>query len=206
MKRKNLWSIVVLIIFSFSMTSLLAWAANSNDASIYFPMKTGNKWHYQVTASDKTSYDQIIQVGEPKDGESRLIIVINGNPYVEIDYVENKEGLFKAREVSKDSTIEMNPLQMVLSAKLTVGNTWKWESADGKMKETAKIVKKEQLKVKAGKFETILIKCEGVDAQGQTYTDQAWYAKGVGIVKDIYTSAGKTITQELIEYKFPTQK
>jgi len=207
LKNKRLWLVMVLIIFSLSMTSLLSWAANSNDASNYFPMKTSNKWHYKVTLNDKTSYDQIIQVGEPKDGQLRLIVVINGTPQVEIDYIQKETGLFKTREVSKDSTIVMEPLQMVLSAKLNIGNNWKWQSTNGKMQEKTKVIKKEQIKVPAGKFEAILIECEGVDAQGQAYKDQAWYAKGIGIVKDIYTANdGKSISQELVEHKLSSRK
>ena len=90
-------------------------------------------------------------------------------------------------------------MQPLLIPKMSVGASWKWESADKKRRESSKVVGTEKVTVPAGTFETLVVQYEGVSDSGKAYLDKTWYAKGIGYVKDVMTIDGKATTLELYQ-------
>lgn len=180
----------------------LAWgAAVSRDAGNYFPLKTGNKWVYAVSLPDNGTYRQTVQVMAPdSNGYIKLHISSDNSLLAELYFSESKQGLFKVKEISIGGEIQFDPPLMALNSRLKVGKNWNWESKDGKMKEKVRVVAAEKVVVPAGTFQTLVVQCEGVDDQGNSYLDKTWYTKKVGYVKHAYSSNGRTATMELSEY------
>jgi hypothetical protein len=195
--------VIIMVGLAFGISGIMVFGAGSNDAQAYFPLKTGNTWIYQLTLSGSSkTIQQKIKVSDPEDGNPKLIVYDpNANPQIFVYYVENQQGLFKAKEMYTTGIFQYKPLWQVLGAKINIGASWSWESEDHKMRETAKVTAAEKVTVPAGTFETILIEYSGISQNGAAYTDKTWYAKGVGYVKDELNMDGKTLTSQLSEYQ-----
>jgi hypothetical protein len=202
MRSKKLGlGIAILAVITLLIGGIMVFGANFGDVAIYFPLNPGSTWTYKVsTVGGTDSALHKIKATESENNPQLIVYDSKNNPQVFIYYTENEQGLFKTKMMGPSGIIEYKPAWLVLSSKMNVGATWSWESSDHKMKETSKVLAGEKVTVAAGTFETILIVCDGVDEQGNAYTEKTWYAKGVGYVKDENTFAGKTNITELTEY------
>lgn len=183
----------------------MVFSAESDDVA-YFPLETGNQWAYESIYFDNTKYREDLLV-DARDGETlRMMVFNNGDPVAEIQFKRTKEGLFKHKEISSSGVVTYNPPQLSLASKLKVGSSWKWQSADGKEKYSSKVLAGGKITVPAGTFDTILIRTQGVFGSGEKYTDDSWYAKGIGYVKSVITVGDKKKIDELREYTVKKDK
>jgi hypothetical protein len=199
----NRWLYPMVLIFVLAFSSfeaVIVCGAISKDAAVYYPLKTGNKWIYNVSLPDGSSYKQTVTVLDPEKKKIRERITYEDNLLAELHFTETNQGLYKMEEVSQSGVLSFDPYQMVLSSKLIVGSSWSWESKDGKMKETAKVIATEKVTVPAGEFTALVVQCEGIDETGISYVDKTWYVKKVGYVKHVYSADGKIANLELAEY------
>jgi hypothetical protein len=201
--QKRLWiAIISGLVILLNIGVFIGFSASANDDLLYFPLnKTGSQWVYKVTFPDNKILRQDLAVLAPNDQIYQLGITINDSPEAAIQFSRNEQGLFKLKEVSADAVVKYEPAQLVLSSKLTVGTTWKWESAANKATIKVKVLNGGKISVSAGNFDTILVRTEGTDEEGNGYVDQTWYAKGIGYVKSIVTANDKTRTEELMSYQ-----
>ena len=206
MAKKYWISMMVISVMAVLGAGLfMVFSAESDDA-VYFPLDSGNQWAYQSIYFDDTSYREDLLVDVQGDGTIRLMVFNNADPVAEIHFQRTKDGLFKTKEISASKMVNYNPPQLSLASKLKVGASWKWESDDKKEKYTSKVLAGGKVKVPAGTFDTILIRTEGVIASGEKYTDESWYAKGVGYVKSVITVGDKKKVDELREYTVKKDK
>lgn len=208
MKKRNLWMGLILIVVLLSVGAglFVVMGGNSRDDALYFPLKTDNHWVYKVTLPDNTNYRQDLVVLAPDGNNLKLQVVVNGSPYAEISYQVGDKGLLKLKQISPNGINQYEPGQLGLGSDLSVGASWEWKAKDSKMWLKARVVKAEKVTVMAGTFDTILVRTEGLGEDGKLYTDDTWYAKGVGYVKSVRTSEGKTQTEELTVYKLAESK
>jgi hypothetical protein len=201
--RKFSLAIGIVVVMSLTFGSMIfgAKSVKSGVASEYYPLNPGNVWTYKRTTAGETNLFKI-KVTEPENENSKIIVYYpNGNPRSFVYYSENRQGIFKTKEMGEGGVFEYHPLWQVLSSSMKIGATWSWESGNNKMKETARVVAAEEVTVPAGTFNTLLVEYKGVYHNGVPYTDKTWYAKGVGYVKDEFTIAGQTILSELHDYQ-----
>jgi hypothetical protein len=201
MKLKKL-GLAMGILFAISMIfgDLVAFGAVSGDAAAYFPLNTGTNWLYKRTVKDNVAFFKI-KVTDPENGNPKIIVYDpNGTPRDYVYYIQNQQGLFKAKEIGSGGVFEYHPLWQVLNANMKVGTAWNWNSSTDKMKESAKVIGVDKVTVPAGTFDTIVVECTGNDQSGVAYTDKTWYTKGVGYVKDELIVADITVLSELCEY------
>jgi hypothetical protein len=201
--HKKLWSATVFgFIILLSAGVFIAVTADLKDDLLYFPLnKPKTQWVYKVTLPDQAVLRQDLAVLEPNGQTFQLGIISNDTSEAVIQFSRNEQGLFKLKEVSANGVIKYEPAQLVLSSKLTVGTAWKWESTANKAKMNVKVLDGGKISVSAGTFDTILVRTEGTDEDGNNYVDQTWYAKRIGYVKSILTVNEKTITGELMSYQ-----
>ena len=208
MKKRNLWMGLILIVILLSVGAglFVVMGGTQRDDALYFPLKTDNHWVYKVTLPNNTEIRQDLVVLAPDGNNLKLQVVVNGSPYAEITYQVGDKGLLKLKQISSSGVNQYDPGQLGLSNKLSAGSTWEWKAKDGKMWLKARVVKAEKVTVLAGTFDTILVRTEGLGEDGKIYTDDTWYAKGVGCVKSVRTYEGQTQTEEMTVYKLVESK
>jgi hypothetical protein len=200
---KKLWTNLAVLgmIVLLGAGCFMVFSAEPVDDKAYFPLEQGNQWAYKSVYFDGTSFREDLVVQSQEKDDIRLMVFSNGNPLAEIQFQRTKDGLFKTKEISGAGTSTYDPIQLSLASKLNVGASWSWKSADGKGKYAAKVLAGGKVTVPAGTFDTILVRTEGESESGEKYTDETWYAKGVGYVKSVTTIDGKKKVDELAEYK-----
>lgn len=167
----------------------------------YYPLKPGNQWLYRMILPDKNEVIRTVGVTTPEKEISRMLVLINKNPFAEIHFVQTSKGIFKVKEISGSGINSVDPFQMIIPVDVKAGMTWNWESADKKSKEAAKVIGFEKVTVPAGTYDALLIEYTG-NSEGVSYVEKAWFVKDIGNVKTVSTSTDKTTTLELISYKF----
>lgn len=201
MSKKLGWGMILVLLCGLVGFSVVH-GADSGDVRAYFPLKVGNKWMYEVTLPDKNKVTQIIGI-VPYEGDTfKMGVMFNDHPVEDVHFRETEKGIFKVKEITGAGTINYDPEQPLLPAKITAGSSWEWVSKVNNMKEKVTITSlKEKVEVPAGKFDAILVKSEGVDGTDASYIDLAYYVKGVGMVKEVFTASNQTRTIELIKYE-----
>lgn len=180
-----------------------AFAAVSGEALAYFPVgKPGNKWEYDLTIGEQNAGKLIYGVVKP-EGDNMLVgIAFNGKIRSVVCYQESERGLMRVKDASGNVITNYSPAQLVLPAKMEAGKKWDWTSEDGKMKEADAIIQPQgKITVPAGSFDSIMVSCEGVDANGVSYSDKSWYVKGIGMVREEYKYDGKLTVLKLNRYQ-----
>lgn len=199
MKKVGVLCILALMFISFGV--LIVFAVDGGEAVEYFPLKVKNIWSYKVDLPNNEAYSQMVLVNSQTGQDIRAMVLINEMPWMEVLYTVNEEGLFRTKQINAQGVEVIEPKQLVLPSKFSPGISWHWEAADGKGKETAKVIGFEKVTVPAGTFEALLVQYEGVYKDGTAYLEKTWFAKGVGYVKVESSAADQSVTKELLEYK-----
>jgi hypothetical protein len=199
---KKYWVTPILAAILLIVCNWIALAKGiGGEATLYFPLKVNNIWSYKVTLPNNEYYSQIMIVNSQVGQDIRVGVLINRMPFAEVIYSVNEEGLFRAKQISAQGVEVIEPKQMVLAAKIKADQVWNWEAADGREKESVKVIGFEKVTVPVGSFEALLVQYEGVYKNGKAYLDRTWFVKDVGYVKATTTIDGQTIIKELVEYK-----
>jgi Zn-dependent protease with chaperone function len=156
----------------------------------WLPLVAGARWTYRVKSSEGAESTLTFRALE------RLNVEPEGVFRVEYDFGRGVKG-----------TRLLAPAgDRFASAPDSPGHAGPWrvdavfaerEQVEG-AEETVRYAGREKVKVAAGEFDTV--KVERVDAEGRVVA-ASWYARGVGLVKNVSTAAGTT--QELLGFYFP---
>jgi len=197
--KRNLLIVGLILVVFLSLGSYYGWAA-VEEYHPYFPLKPGNQWIYKMTLSDNSVASRLVGVSTPSDGKSRLMIIINKDPYAEIHYSYIERKLYRVKQITAFGIKNIEPMEMVLPAELKTGMSWSWEAADKSEKETSKVLGVEKVTVPAGTFEAVVVQCDNT-LNGEACQEKTWFVKDIGYVKDVQVGSGNNITTELVDYR-----
>ncbi len=164
----------------------------------YFPLRKGTACAFRVTDGQAT-HDLSIEVtaAEAKGGRTVSTLKYSGGSVEELAF--DAAGVYRP---GADGTFD-KPV-VVLRYPLTAGATW--ESAlplgSDSVAATATVEGVVEVEVPAGKYKAVCVRFVGPAADGGPATTiSAWYADGVGVVKQVFDHGnGNTSTLELMKF------
>jgi len=187
---------------AFLLFTFLAMPAQAADAdALFFPMKIGTQWTYRVAGQEDRMI--VTAVKEEKVGaqacvrfERKLSQIVISVEQVAI----LEDGCYRLK--SQGSAIE--PAICFLKASAKKGDTWKQEIKIGDaMAATHYELDVEDVVVPAGMYSGALVVRAVTSDKGATTKATAWYAKGIGMVKQTIEIAGAQTTLELEKVEIP---
>ena len=196
-------------IFAFRVLFLLMTFAHAQEpkngskvvaTANYYPLEVGNEWQYRVAANDRNSVlvtriSKIEEIGKEKLARLESP-VLNMSEHL----TQTEKGVFRHRYNGAD----VSPPFRLLPYPATVGAKWEGEftveKENGARKYFGEIQSEETIDVPAGKFKAIclLIKLE---ENGKRIETTYWFAKDVGLVKQSFETAGRSVLMELEKFE-----
>ena len=169
----------------------------------YFPLKVGTTWTYKTKNSgkDQKSLTLVKKVAKlEKIGDTlaaRLETTLNGNVVTAEHFTVTKKGFVRV-------TFEGSPLKpplLVLKAKAAAGDHWKEESQFKEDKlQIDTTCRKETVKVPFGTHDCLVTETSATLPAGKKLDITAWFAKGIGIVKQKVLIDGMPLEVELEKF------
>lgn len=171
--------------------------------SAWYPLDVDTTWTYETSdgMADKKPTFTVKVVKHDKVGTTPCAFLdMTGD-----GRVRGSEALSVAADgVYRYATNGKTPDKPILILKLPPKKDMMWtidSKVDGDpLKGTFK-TEEAEVTVPAGKFKTIVVKSDDLDANGTKVSCSFFYAEGKGMVKQIIEIAGKTTTIELKEFK-----
>ena len=174
----------------------------------YYPLKEGATWTYQVTGA---------KVGDTaKASEKEFTVKVIG---------VDKEGVAKLETKEKDKLIATEEVQVKKGEVLRVGfagskaepplcflkpgvkdgEKWPFSSKIAGQEVKGEFTRGSAAKVKVGgkEYDTLTATSSEITIENQKVKITYWFAKGVGMVKQLVDVGGKTVTIELKKYDEP---
>jgi len=171
----------------------------------WFPVEKGTTWTYIVGANELT----LTARGAGKAGDIECVKLEwssgGADSQTEFFQVDDKGvSLLKVETWRNETQGEMaqEPAIPRLRFSTKKGESWEWAAKDGKSKATYTNAGEEEITVAAGKFMCIKIHCDAGNEQGK-YTVDRWYAKGIGVVKQVLSLNNET--RELKKFEKPSK-
>jgi len=181
--------------------------AIQQQAPSYFPLAIGNHWTYAISTSGQSGeFDVRIDTKETVGGVEcyvREYLLQSGNQRECYAWVGDRLYMYKS-EVDYQ-VFSMVPPVLSLDSPLESGHEWTWQgqgqagSGTFTVTESFHVMEPMRLSVPAGTFDTVVVQVTHTD--GGYATGTRWYACGVGLVKDVSTTQGVTVTLELKSFK-----
>jgi hypothetical protein len=164
----------------------------------YYPLKLNSVWHYKIGENKFT----LKATKEEK---------VDGKPSVRVEMIGegDKPITFENIQVTKDGVyrlgfegINANPPVKFMELPPKAGAKWEVKSTIGKetLKGTFKMGE-EKVKVPAGDFDTFYTESDDLDANGMKTSFKQYFAKGVGMVKQVIKINNQEIVIELEKYE-----
>ena len=165
--------------------------------SAYYPLKVGTKWTYKV--GDKEIVQSVSKhekVGEVVCANVETEVAGAKASVEQIGVTEKGIGRYSFGTAKLESPV------VLLKLPPAKGDTWKVDSKIGTevLKGTFTNSGEEDITVPAGKYKAFKISGE-FDVAGQNMTFVYYFAKDVGVVKQVITGAGLDLTSELQKYE-----
>jgi hypothetical protein len=166
-------------------------------SSEYFPLAEGTKWEY--TTKSGTITTQVVKHEEVGGLMCARIEATLSNNKKSSEYVRiTKDGIYRHQASDRSITPPLRFLMLPYKD----GSTWKVESKTLGLtvKGTFKVTKG-SVTVPFGKFEDVLV-CTSDDFMiaDKKVTHTYWFAKGVGIVKQVVNFGGQEMVLELAKF------
>jgi hypothetical protein len=172
-------------VISVSAAELGAEPKKADRSSLYFPVRVGTKWVYEVKTEDRTfEIIEVITHTEEKDGRYRVFVGREA---------DGKVTPLLTAEVSADGVAWISagdreyksPSRQV---KLPVknGEKWAWQGDDPeeKIKMSYRTVGEEEVEVAAGKHRAVRVEATS-EFGGKAVITTDWFAPAVGRVRSI---------------------
>jgi hypothetical protein len=159
--------------------------------SPYYPLKIGTKWTYKGGKTRMTA-----EVVRHEDLGGLACAVIENRREGKVlrkEHVQaTAEGVFL---VGVEGRRLKAPVRL-LKAGPKPGDHWETQSRDGRRRDTY-LIEAGDVTVPAGTFATVIVRGEIVEDGRRTSAFAYWFAKDVGIVKQMLVEGGRTTVYEL---------
>jgi hypothetical protein len=177
-----------------------ALAADEPKNSPYYPMADGTTWTYKAGDSKftvKVTKHEVVQTSNC----ARFETIQDGKPIASEDIFVKDGSIYRLR--SDDKLID--PPVLVLKQPAKPGDVWNINSQT----ETKTALKgtfkygEEQIKVAGEKdpVPAVTVQCDDLEANGAKYSFTTYYAKDIGMVKQVIKAGGLEINIELEKYE-----
>lgn len=164
----------------------------------YFPLKPGAAWTYRMSSGQDMEVKVVgsSQVG----GQACAVVETRLGPQRSLEHLAvTRDGLTAFKVENASGTFEYST--PILRAKLPFAknDTWQIRLQEGAQLNTYVYLceGEEKIKVAAGAFDAWKVVATLRLPQGQAVMSN-WYAKGVGLVKQLYDINGQTMSAELV--------
>jgi hypothetical protein len=169
----------------------------------YFPLKAGEKWHYEADPGNGQKIQIMTQVAkiETIDGKpmARLESVMSGTVVGSEHLTSTDEGIFRTRY----NDMEVTPPVCILKYPVKEGTTWETKTRFGAQEMTvnAREGKKADVDVPAGTYPAVTVAIQTTMANGNKIVANYWFASDVGIVKQSIDIGGRAFTMQLAKFE-----
>jgi len=183
------WSLALLL----PTLALAAPVPKAKEVELFYPTTVGTKRVLEMKRGDTTTETtETVDKVEEKDGVHTVAVNLNGGTTT---FLASAKGLSRRAPQGNDPT-------PILRLDVKEGETWEYElkgPGNNTRKMTYTLGKREEVEVKAGKFQAVRVESEtATNKTAQKAT--TWFAPGVGIVKMEYDAGGQKVSQELKEF------
>jgi len=205
-----------ILLFSFSLP-VCSYPVATDDASIYYPLQTGNSWTYQFDDNKSTVKYEVARYLDDHDTyvvsclttmidvvvKTEEIMGYRGDSVVHVGGTDIRSG---------NSRLIYGNGEVILKAPLKVGMSWQYnkDNRDNNLacRVKCRVVKFTDCVVKAGRFENVcVVQRTACYYKGKTEkyrkVQNEYYAQSVGEIKEESVDAdGRPgVLMELLEYK-----
>jgi hypothetical protein len=176
--------------------------ADKSDTSLdnpYMPLKVGTTWEY-ASGPKKVTVKVAAHEELPNVGKCAKLVSDAGGNTTNEHLMVNKEGIFRVRANGNDIT----PPILVLKFPPKKGEEWTINSKTDRFAIKGKVAIADETKVTVGKEEytTFLVKTSDLTMGDQSASNEAWYAKDRGMVKQHFRIPGASLDVTLELEKF----
>lgn len=182
-------------------TAILAQGAPPAPAGTeYFPLKKGSKWIYKLNDIEVT-----VQVGDTKNGETKLETLSNGKVVASEDIKVDATGVYRTKINNAEIKDPVKILELKDGKPAAKGGKWAVKSKIQNQDVTGEFEIKDDKA--AAKILTVdytnVVYVEGakLNVAGTETAVKYWFAPGKGIVKLSYTINGQEAVLELKSYE-----
>jgi hypothetical protein len=170
--------------------------------SEYYPLEVGNTWHYKL---DTTKFSLKV-VKHEKVGDvvtARIEMSMDGKVMATEHVFVKDDGIYRYDFEGKKA----EPPVKFFALPPKADATWTVDSKVGgeTLKGTFKMGEAKDVKVPAGTYNTFTSASDDLDASGMKISFTSYYAKDVGMVKQVIKAAGQETTIELEKFE-PAKK
>jgi len=196
------WVTGIFVVLATALPGVSQVAQDKKKLPDYYPLKAGTKWTYDVDAGagQKVQVTNQIAKIEMIDGKSlaRLETVVNGMVVATEHLANTAKGVFRHRAQGADAV----PPVCVVKYPFTEGEKWESETTIGPqhLKMSMLSGKNEEVTVPAGKYKTVTVVVE-TSVNGTKINSTSWFARDVGIVKQVTELGDKVIKLELAKFE-----
>jgi hypothetical protein len=180
------------------------------DADLW-PMAKGTKWTLETTMVDAATHmqrkaTQLVTVTQSRSGKAGTIAAISysiGGQVTQVErYMITPLGVYRTAG-GADGNATISPIMPLVKYPATPGSKWQWAGTitQGTKKvpvsSTINVLGVETLKTPAGTYKTLHIHTTSTsneDGKPQTFANDLWFAKGVGMVQQRATIGTLTVT------------
>ena len=167
--------------------------------SDYYPLKVNSVWHYKIGENKFTLKATKEEKVDGKTPSVRVEMVGEGDKPITFENIQiTKDGIYRLGFEGNNA----NPPVKILALPAKAGDKWEVKSTIGKesLKGTFK-TGEEKVKVPAGDYDTIYTECDDLDANGMKASFKQYFAKGVGMVKEVIKINNQEVVIELEKYE-----
>jgi hypothetical protein len=185
-------------------TLLLAWAAaapaqDKMETTPYYPMAVGTTWEYKAGDSKYTlKVTKHEKVGNTLCARVEMFVKDKAVSYENVGVT--KDGVCRFGFENKG---EAKPPVLFLKLPPKKDQSWQVDSKIGgeQIKGTFKDGGEEDVKVPAGSYKAVVVSSQDLEANGVKMAVTYYFAKDVGMVKQIVEVAGQKVVVELEKYE-----
>ena len=187
--------------FATLLILAIGFAPAAEDAPVttpYFPLAVGSKWFYKCGENHfRLEVVKFEKVGDTNC--ARVELFVNDKSQAAENIAVTKEAVVRFTFDGKKAEPAIPFLQLPVAP----GKSWKLESkVDGQLlKGTFTSGEEDNVKVPAGTYKTATVTGADLEANGVKLNLRYYFAKDVGMVKQVIDIAGQKIVIELEKYE-----
>jgi hypothetical protein len=181
----------------FAVAGFVPAAEDAPATTPYFPLAVGSKWTYKCGENRfRLEVVKFEKVGETDC--ARVELFVNDKSQAAEDIAVTKDAVLRFTFDGKKAEPPIPFLKLPIKDK----QTWKVESkVDGQLLKGGFASGEEEVKVPAGTYKAVTVTGTDLEANGVKLNLKYYFAKDVGMVKQVIEIAGQKIVIELEKYE-----